>query len=83
MAALSLLLPLLCAAIPSVFAAEPISVDDTSSLLTYDDINHWTTHVNTPARFNLYSNSDTFSDIRGAWVSFTFNGKRSLSAQVR
>ena len=81
----ALLLPL-CVAISPVFAADPpaaISVDDTSPLLTYDNINHWTTHVNTPARFNLYSNSDTFSDVRGAWVSFTFNGQRFFFAVVK
>jgi hypothetical protein len=79
----ALLLPL-CLAISPVFAADPlpISVDDTSPLLKYDTINHWTTHVNVNESFRLYSNSDTFSDVRGAWVAFTFNGRCLLFAEV-
>ena len=72
MAAL-ILLVLLSTFISSFFAAA-IFVGDTSHLVTYDDINHWTTHVVDPKFSWSHSNTSMFSDVLGAWASFTFNG---------
>jgi len=52
-----------------------VSVDDTSSLVEYSNINDWTTHVDAPANWSLYDNTDTFSSVQGAWVFFAFNGE--------
>jgi len=60
----------------STLASTPsqISVDDTSPLISYSNINDWTTHVNVLSNWSLYQNTDTFSSVQGAWFLFEFNG---------
>jgi hypothetical protein len=50
------------------------SVDDTSPLIQYSNIDDWTSHVNVAANWSLFNNTDTFSGSQGAWMFFEFNG---------
>ena len=85
---MAILLPLLlCLALPLSSSGNStnssISVDDTDPRLLYSNINDWTTHVNVPAVWNLFDNTDTFSSVQGAWVSFSFNGPSNRCYLVR
>jgi hypothetical protein len=76
MSVLPVLLLLVGGSLSTLASSTPsqISVDDTSPLVNYSNINDWTTHVNVASNWSLYDNTDTFSSVQGAWFLFEFNG---------
>jgi hypothetical protein len=54
-------------------------VDDTDPQVTYSNVHDWTVHSNQPNNWTLWNNTDTFSSVKGAWLTFTFDGEIEAS----
>jgi len=51
-----------------------VSVDDRDSSIIYNPVNDWSVHTDQNASFQLYDNTDTFSNNTDATIAFTFEG---------
>jgi hypothetical protein len=52
----------------------PISIDDTSRLISYGDGADWLTLIDQDPDLGLHNNTDTASHVQGALLRFTFEG---------
>ncbi|EJD54663.1 hypothetical protein AURDEDRAFT_179766 [Auricularia subglabra TFB-10046 SS5] len=70
-------LPALCALVSGalVAVAAKVSVDDTDPSIVYASPGEdWTRHVDQAASYELYNDSDTFTSVRGATITWKFRG---------